>query len=76
MGMLQVKRSRVDLAIDKFQEALAFHRKAQWISEQATDFKRLGEVYEMSGIIEDAAAAFKMAEYLVESVHEARKLTL
>jgi tetratricopeptide (TPR) repeat protein len=76
MGMLQVKRGRVDLAIDNFQEALAFHRKAQGVSEQATDLKRLGELYTMAGRIEDAAAAFEKAAYLMESVREARKLML
>jgi hypothetical protein len=53
----------VDLAMDRFQEARAFHRKAQWISELKT--QRLGEVYETSGRFENAAAVFETAEDLM-----------
>ncbi|KAF8169367.1 hypothetical protein BJ912DRAFT_1149386 [Pholiota molesta] len=74
MGTLHVKRSRADLAIDKFKEAREFHRKAQWVSEQATDLKRLGEAYEMLERAEEAEAAFREAEDLMESVREARTL--
>ncbi|KAF8179424.1 hypothetical protein BJ912DRAFT_1062796 [Pholiota molesta] len=56
MGTLHVKQSRADLAIDKFKEAREFHRKAQWVSEQATDLKRLGEAYEMLERAEEAGA--------------------
>jgi tetratricopeptide (TPR) repeat protein len=76
IGTLNIKRGHVDLAIDKFQEALELHRKAHWVSEQATDLKRLGEAYEMSGRSEDAASAFKMADELMESVREARTLAV
>ncbi|KAF8182635.1 hypothetical protein BJ912DRAFT_565477 [Pholiota molesta] len=76
IGTLNIKRGHVDLAIFKFQEALELHREAQWVSEQATDLKRLGEAYEMSGRPEDAAAAFKTADELMESVREARTLAL
>ncbi|KAF8196928.1 hypothetical protein BJ912DRAFT_1140585 [Pholiota molesta] len=74
MGTLHVKQSRADLAIDKFKEAREFHRKAQWVSEQATDLKRLGEAYEMLERAEEAGAAFREAEELMESVREARTL--
>ncbi|KAF8196918.1 hypothetical protein BJ912DRAFT_1056011 [Pholiota molesta] len=74
MGTLHVKQSRADLAIDKFKEAREFHRKAQWVSEQATDLKRLGEAYEMLEMAEEAGAAFRDAEELMESVREARTL--
>ncbi|KAF8169374.1 hypothetical protein BJ912DRAFT_1149392 [Pholiota molesta] len=74
MGTLHVKQSRADLAIDKFKEAREFHRKAQWVSEQATDLKRLGEAYEMLERAEDAVEAFREAEELMESVREARTL--
>jgi tetratricopeptide (TPR) repeat protein len=76
IGTLHIKRGHVDLAIAKFQEALEFHRKTQWVSKQATDLKRLGEAYEMLGRSEDAAAAFKTADELMESVREARTLAL
>ncbi|KAF8169356.1 hypothetical protein BJ912DRAFT_1149377 [Pholiota molesta] len=74
MGTLHAKRGHVDLAIDKFKEAREFHRKAQWVSEQATDLKRLGEAYEMLERAEDAEEAFREAEELMESVREARTL--
>ncbi|KAF8158838.1 hypothetical protein BJ912DRAFT_1069882 [Pholiota molesta] len=74
MGTLHVKQSRADLAIDKFKEAREFHRKAQWVSEQATDLKRLGEAYGMLEMAEEAEAAFREAEELMESVREARVL--
>ncbi|KAF8179405.1 hypothetical protein BJ912DRAFT_1045147 [Pholiota molesta] len=74
MGTLHVEQSRADLAIDKFKEAREFHRKAQWVSEQATDLKRLGEAYEMLERAEEAEAAFREAEDLMESVREARTL--
>ncbi|KAF8169377.1 hypothetical protein BJ912DRAFT_1087611 [Pholiota molesta] len=74
IGTLHVKRSHADLAIDKFKEAREFHRKAQWVSEQATDLKRLGEAYEMLERAEEAEAAFREAEDLMESVREARTL--
>jgi tetratricopeptide (TPR) repeat protein len=74
MGTLHVKQSRADLAIDKFKESREFHRKAQWVSEQATDLKRLGEAYEMLERAEEAGAAFREAEELMESVPEARTL--
>ncbi|KAF8164206.1 hypothetical protein BJ912DRAFT_935110 [Pholiota molesta] len=70
MGTLQVKQSRADLAIDKFKEAREFHRKAQWVSEQATDLKRLGEAYGMLEMAEEAEAAFREAEELMESYIE------
>jgi tetratricopeptide (TPR) repeat protein len=62
IGTLNIKRGHIDLAIAKFQEALELHRQVQWVYEQATDLKRLGEAYEMSGRSEDAAAAFKIYE--------------
>ncbi|KAF8179419.1 hypothetical protein BJ912DRAFT_1045156 [Pholiota molesta] len=74
IGTLHVKRSRADLAIDKFKEAREFHRKAQWVSEQATDLTRLGEAYEMLERAEEAGAAFREVEELMESVREARIL--
>ncbi|KAF8179411.1 hypothetical protein BJ912DRAFT_1045151 [Pholiota molesta] len=70
MGTLHVEQSRADLAIDKFKEAREFHRKAQWVSEQATDLKRLGEAYEMLERAEEAEAAFREAEDLMESYIE------
>lgn len=74
MGTLNVKRGRIDLAIDKFKEARELHRKAQWVYEQATDLKQLGEAYEKLERSEEAVAAFKEAEELMESVREARTL--
>ncbi|KAF8158837.1 hypothetical protein BJ912DRAFT_1151368 [Pholiota molesta] len=74
MGTLHVKRGRVDRAIRAFKRAREFHRKAQWVSEQATDLKRLGEAYKMLERAEEAGAAFREAEDLMESVHEARIL--
>ncbi|KAF9470055.1 TPR-like protein, partial [Pholiota conissans] len=75
LGTLHIKCGATDLAIENFHNALELHRKAQWISEQATDLKRLGEVYEMLGRTEEAAAAFKEAEELMESVRKARQLS-
>ncbi|KAF8158843.1 hypothetical protein BJ912DRAFT_1104995, partial [Pholiota molesta] len=55
MGTLHVKRSRA-ICHRQFKEAREFHRKAQWVSEQATDLKRLGEAYEMLEMAEEAGA--------------------
>ncbi|KAF9477174.1 TPR-like protein [Pholiota conissans] len=68
LGTLHIKQCAIDLAIENFHNALKLHRKAQWISEQATDLKRLGEVYEMMGRSEEAAMAFQEADELMESV--------
>ncbi|KAF9471504.1 TPR-like protein [Pholiota conissans] len=75
LGTLHIKRGATDLAIENFHNALKLHRKAQWISEQATDLMRLGEAYEMLGRSEEAAVAFKEAEELMESVRETRQLS-
>ncbi|KAF9477248.1 TPR-like protein [Pholiota conissans] len=74
LGIFHIKRGHVDRAIRAFKQALTFHRAAQWVSEQATDFIQLGEAYKMLGRSEEAAAAFKEADELMESVREARKL--
>ncbi|KAF9471016.1 TPR-like protein [Pholiota conissans] len=75
LGTLHIKRGHVDRAIRAFKRALTFHRAAQWVSEQATDLKRLGEAYEMLGRTEEAGAAFKEAEELMESVRKGRQLS-
>lgn len=74
MGTLHMKRGCVDQAIQAFKRAREFHRKAQWVSEQATDLKQLGEAYKMLERTEEAEAAYKEAEELMESVREARTL--
>jgi tetratricopeptide (TPR) repeat protein len=74
MGTLHVKQNHINLAIDAFMEAHKFHRKAQWVSEQATDLKKIGEVYEMFEMAEEAEDAFREAEELTESIREARIL--
>lgn len=73
-GTLHVKRGHIALAIEKYQEAHAFHRKAQCVSEQATDLKQLSEACKMLGRTEEAVAAFMEAEVLMETVREARIL--
>ncbi|KAF9477246.1 TPR-like protein [Pholiota conissans] len=75
LGNLHIKHNAIDLAIEKFKEALELHRKAQWVSEQATDLKRLGEAYKMSERSEEAKETFKEAEELMDSVREARQLS-
>ncbi|KAF9471966.1 hypothetical protein BDN70DRAFT_973200 [Pholiota conissans] len=75
LGTLHIKCGHVDRAIRAFKRALTFHHAAQWVSEQATDLKRLGEVYEMLERTEEAAAAFKEAEELMESVCKTRQLS-
>ncbi|KAF9470177.1 TPR-like protein, partial [Pholiota conissans] len=75
LGTLHIKRGHVDRAIRAFKRALTFHRAAQWVFEQATDLKRLGEVYKMLERTEEAAASFKEAEELMESVRETRQLS-
>ncbi|KAF8168922.1 hypothetical protein BJ912DRAFT_1000776 [Pholiota molesta] len=71
-GVLLTKQGHVKLAIPKFEEAREFHRKAQWVSEQATDLDRLGEAYEIIGKIEEANAMIKEAETLMETIREAQ----
>ncbi|KAF9477240.1 TPR-like protein [Pholiota conissans] len=76
MGILFLKRGRIDLAIEKFQEALRFHRKAQWISEQATDLKRISEAYKILGLSEEAEAASRESEGLMDSIPKYKTLSL
>ncbi|KAF9472649.1 TPR-like protein [Pholiota conissans] len=75
LGTLHIKCGATNLAIENFHNALELHRKAQWISEQATDLKQLGKVYKMLERTEEAAAAFKEAEELMESVRKERRLS-
>ncbi|KAF9472024.1 hypothetical protein BDN70DRAFT_510042 [Pholiota conissans] len=46
LGVVHVRRKEIDRATQLFKEALEFHRKAQWVSEQASDLRHLSVVYQ------------------------------
>ena len=64
MGMLYLEQNEVGAALVKFREALEFHQKAQWISEQITDLKRLAEAYSVQGLSEEEKKAIEEARNL------------
>ncbi|KAF9477256.1 TPR-like protein [Pholiota conissans] len=74
LGLLELHRGRAELAAEKFEEALTFHRKAQWVSEQATDLRKLGKTYGSLEKCTEEEAMLKEAEDLIRSVSKAREL--
>ncbi|KAF9482889.1 TPR-like protein [Pholiota conissans] len=68
MGMLYLEQKEVGAALVKFREALLFHQKAQWISEQITDLKRLAEAYSVQGLSEEEKNAIDEASNLTRKL--------